>query len=296
MYSQIGCNLNMSGHSMEETILFACNRLKCHCIQVFLTSPRFKSCKNKPDSNPVVITRMLKDNKVKLFVHGKYIYNFCRECIDKWSWQHDSLIKELHLASSYGAPLVIHQGKNLPELKLSRDDAVKVFADNITSVLKGYVSTYKIKNADVILLLENSANQGNELGYELQELHKIRQLIDSKYRHLVGFCLDTCHYFAAGQCSMSNKQTVNQMFDDIIGTIGIENLKLIHLNDSKQQLGSRRDNHQDLCDGYIWKDDNSGLKHLVRLSHKYRIPIVTETPGAGRVEEINMLKSMLVKR
>ena len=112
---------------------------------------------------------------IYLVVHGKYVYNFCRIT---WAWQLKCLAFELEQAGRVNADLVIHQGKNLPELFLTREEAIRNYVRQIESVLMDYPGQNRI-------LLENSCKQGNELGSTVQEQAEIYHLFLPEVRHAV---------------------------------------------------------------------------------------------------------------
>lgn len=275
----LGPTISLNG-SVDTTLDFL-KQNKINCFQVFLTSPSQRSC---------ICNIELKNSKtIKAFVHGKYIYNFCRQSIGAWKWQLDALITELNLSNQMNAPLIIHQGKNLSLLNMTNEQALLTYVENITKALR---------NSQGIILLENSAKQGTEMGYSLTELKKIIELVPKDVEHRVGICWDTCHAFAAGQFSMNTESNVKKMWSEIKKTIGINKLKLIHLNDSKNPFGSCKDRHENLTEGYIWNESDDGLKKLLKLARKRNIPIVTETPCPLLVglQEIRDLKNKIKKR
>lgn len=284
--SHIGCHISIAKFTLKDTYNYVRHELHASAFQTFITTNRSGSVKPCHDMKGIkTFLKKLESRGVKMFIHGKYMYNFCHEK----EWQLIALIEEMKLANKFKADLVIHQGHNVSELKLTREEALVTYAGNITLALK---KTPKLENS---LLLENSARQGTELGYSLGELTHIRDLIPKKYRSRVGFCFDTCHIFVAGEYEMKTPDDVSNMFKDIANTIGIENLKLIHMNDSKVRFDGHSDRHEDLEKGYIWKDNIDSLEMLVKLSCKYGIPMVTETPCGreGKVKEIKLLKNLL---
>ena len=124
---------------------------------------------------------------------------------------------------------------------------------------------------NVKLLLENSAGQKNSIGSKIEEVQLILDLLGtSEY----GICLDTCHLFAAGY-DLSDEKGINNLLDLVEGSIGMKNLKLIHLNDSKGDLGSNLDRHYHIGMGKIGE---SGFKALVNDKRLSALPFIMETP------------------
>jgi len=119
--------------------------------------------------------------------------------------------------------------------------------------------------------LENSSGQKNSIGSKFEEIRVLLdQLNDKKY----AVCLDTCHAFAAGYDLRTAEEVSNvfKKFDDIIG---IRNLKVLHLNDSKGQLNENKDRHEHIGLGSIGKQ---GMKEILKTKYFRQIPIIMETP------------------
>src|SRR5580692_5187775 len=113
------------------------------------------------------IRQLIKDKIVYGVVHGKYIYNFCRkDC----GYQIDQLVNELEMSDQLCCDVIIHQGKNVPDEHLTRLEAINNYVKHISQALE---QTQHLNNK---VILENSAKQGNELGYSLKELAYIYDL------------------------------------------------------------------------------------------------------------------------
>lgn len=206
-------------------------------------------------------------------IHGQCTYNFCRRNVPA---QVASLIKEINEASQIGCDLVIHQGKNVISEKLSKLEAIDNYIQNLTDVLE------QTSNTASMLLLENSAGQGHELGYSLNELTYIYNQFGDSVKDRIGFCLDTCHIFVAGELDIRKKDTVEQFLWQFDVKIGLDKLKCIHLNDSGIPFGGRRDLHGDLLGGYITNrllgGSIDGMKYIVQFAGTKHIPLIFETP------------------
>lgn len=213
---------------------------------------------------------------IYLVVHGKYVYNFCRIT---WAWQLKCLAFELEQAGRVNADLVIHQGKNLPELFLTREEAIRNYVRQIESVLMDYPGQNRI-------LLENSCKQGNELGSTVQELAEIYHLFLPEVRHRIGFCIDTCHIYVSGELDMQPK-SVLQFFNAFESLIGLDKLCLIHLNDSAVKFGGCNDHHANLFQGFM---PQNGLETFIRRCH--HIPMILETPSIQIRTEIQSIKNL----
>jgi len=283
---KIGCHLSNKGSISD--LIFSIIELGGNAIQIFVSNPNARALP-KPIQNHEMIEQMLKNTGVFLVIHGKYIYNFCRTT----SWQKDALVAELETASklSRTVNVVIHQGKNIAELKLSHEEAIQTYANNLKTVI---ARTKKIPNK---ILLENSCQQGTEIGYTLEDLATIFSLLTKEEKKRVGFCLDTCHIYVAGQLQMSSAKEVQTFFQKFDKLIGLEHLNLIHLNDSKTKFHGKNDHHGDLLHGYITSKplggNEEGLKEVVKQAKKYEIPLILETPmeQSDCEEQIKQLQS-----
>lgn len=281
----LGCHLNMANHELSDTLTYM-KLQNMNCLQIMLTSPNNRSCKCKYSMDDLRNYAILfKKEDIKCFVHGKYLYNFCRNT----DWQNKSLEVEIRMANAFNADLVIHQGKNLKELELTNDQAKQVFADNLTTILQ------KTSDCTNKILLENSARQGTEMGYTMIELMLIRRLIPRPYRYRVGFCYDTCHGFASGQYTLQNSDNIKLFRKIVCKTLKFRNLSLIHLNDSKSIFDHHADRHEDIGKGHIWKDKLEILSEFLTLCKNKKICVVTETPCGGddRIREHKLLMNLV---
>lgn len=127
------------------------------------------------------------------------------------------------------------------------------------------------------LLLENCAGEGNKLCRTFEEIRYVFDLLDSDKKPHVKVCVDTAHIWGQGEYNLSDIEEVNRMFKDFDQILGIENFYLLHLNDSKVPLGSKKDEHALLGKGHIWQKDFAPLVHLLNKCKEYQIPMVLET-------------------
>src|SRR4030065_2800559 len=151
----------------------------------------------------------------------------------------DSIVIDLQRAEQLGAPyLIIHIGHRMES---SEEEAIEAVAWAINQAFD------RIRNS-IVLLLENTAGQGTEIGYEFGQIKKIIEGVEERDR--IGICLDTAHSFEAGY-NLSNKDGIERTLENFDQTLGLKRLHLLHLNDSKTPLGSRKDRHWHIGEGYI---------------------------------------------
>lgn len=137
-----------------------------------------------------------------------------------------------------------------------------------------------------MVLLETMAGKGSEIGYNFSQIKRIIDGVELKEK--LGVCLDTCHVFDSGYDIVNDFDQVLEEFDSVIG---IDKLKAIHLNDSKNILGSRKDRHEKIGQGNIGLE---AIKTIINHPLIKDLPIVLETPNEldGYKEEIALLKEM----
>lgn len=134
-------------------------------------------------------------------------------------------------------------------------------------------------------VLECTAGSGNTIGHKFEHLKMIIDHVTDKTR--VGVCLDTCHMFAAGY-DLRTQNGCKKVFAEFDKIVGYNYLKGMHLNDSKEKLGSKKDRHANLGQGHLGLEV---FKYILNDEHFRDIPMVLETPENKYVEEIQQLYS-----
>ena len=221
---------------------------------------------------------------LKSVIHISYSINLAKEW-DEYSWWILQFIKEIESAHKLNALYaVVHLGK---QMELSKEEAY----NNMYTMLL-YVHEETKQYSNIKILLETSTGQGSELCFKLDDFahffKKLSKHPNKEIKNRFGICLDTCHIFAAGY-NIKNKDSVTMFLDTFEEMIGIKNIKLIHLNDSKNDIGSLLDRHESIDKGYI---GIKGLSHIIRFFKKFNVPIILETPNDSYQIEI---KNFLLK-
>ena len=224
--------------------------------------------------------KLMQDNgidKNNVIVHAPYIINLANGDESKFNFSCNFLSEELKRVNTLGMKyLVLHPGSHVGQ-------GVDIGIFNIIKALNKVLSN---DESDVMILLETMAGKGSELGKTFEEL---KQIIDGiKKKDRIGVCLDTCHLNDAGY-DLNNFNEVLDSFDKIIG---INKIKCIHINDSKNSLGSHKDRHENIGKGTIGLDI---LMKVINNSKLKDIPKILETPyidgKAPYKEEIALIKS-----
>jgi deoxyribonuclease-4 len=165
---------------------------------------------------------------------------------------------------------IFHVGKHL---KQSVQEGIEIMYDFISTVI---TELQKI-NSKSIYILETCAAQGSELLSNLEDFGKFYHRFNDTQKENLKICIDTCHVFAAGYSLKSENDAIT--FIEIVQeNIGWNNIAVIHLNDSKKDVGCCVDRHENLCMGCIGQDDENGLKTIVNHCYSLKIPLILETP------------------
>lgn len=230
--------------------------------------------------NELCLYNFFKKYNIIPYIHSSYSNNFASNWNNTSSWIYDA-INEIYYAKKIGAyGIIFHIGK---QLNLSHKNAM----DNIISSIVYIYNKTSLLN--IKLILETSAGQGSELCYNLLDLSvlykKINKMINSFDK--IKICLDTCHIFAAGYDITSKKKIVQflKLFDKLIG---LDNICVVHLNDSKNICGSRIDRHENIGKGHIGKKN---LKIIFKFFKNRKIPCILETDPQFYKNDFNILKN-----
>jgi len=196
----------------------------------------------------------------------------------------------LFRSAKVGVDVIIHQGKNLPELGLTKDAAHQRFADNVRKVLN-VTAEAGLSNC---IILENSARQGTECGYSLADLYDIDQRINKSgikgsVESRVKYCIDLCHIFVAGELDVRRAGDVQDWFQRFDQLIGLPRLAVIHFNDSDTDFDGANDNHGSVGRGYIGRVSTEGFQYVCRLASQRGIPLILETSPEFMKQEITLL-------
>lgn len=250
----------------------------CETIQFFSRNPR--GWKYDPLDRDEVIRfqQAIRSSDISpIFLHLPYLPNIASKKSKFYSRSIDSIAIDLQRAEQLEVPyLIIHIGHRMES---SEDEAIEAVIGAINQVFD------RVKNSTV-LLLENTAGQGTEIGYEFGQLRKIIDGIGEKER--IGICLDVAHAFEAGY-DLSQKEGIERALDCFDQMVGLNQLHLLHLNDSKTPLGSRKDRHWHIGGGYIGLE---GFRCLVNHPSLKHLPGIMETPRKDTVEDLENMKTI----
>jgi len=260
---QVGCHVSASG-SIDKSVDNAVER-DCSAFQIFTRSPRSWHAKDLTKEVIDAFKSKLKASKIDRFAtcaHMPYLPNLATPKDDAFEKSVNTLINEVERCAQLGIPyLVTHLGSHLGT---GEEAGIKKLVEALTKA-------GQTKN-DVMILLENTAGQKNSVGSDFKQLGEIfKQLKPGKK---FGVCLDTCHAFVAGY-DLRTADKVKETFKEFNKHVGIENLKILHLNDARGEIGCNLDRHYHLGLGGIGEE---GITSVVKFANKKKIPIILETP------------------
>ena len=266
---RLGVHVSIAG-GLPEAVARA-KRLSCTTMQIFSRSPRggkaaplaaalcgqFDAQRRAAGIDP-------------LAVHSPYIINLASPDARMWKWAvglyREEYARTAQLKAQY---LVTHVGSHRGQGE----------AGGIVRVAEALAQTLDGLAADVTILLENTAGSGQGLGYQFEQLAAIRSRVAARRR--VGVCLDTAHLFAAGYAIHTN-EGLEAMLSSFDRAVGLEQLKLVHLNDSKVPFDSRVDRHWHIGQGHIGLEAFRRLVNHAKLRH---LPFILETPKSTEADD-----------
>lgn len=210
--------------------------------------------------------QIMKEEKIdysKVIVHAPYIVNLANDADpNKFMFAVNFLKGEVERCEQLGIRyMVLHPGSHVG---LGVDVGIENIAKGLNMVLG---------DTSVIILLETMAGKGTEIGSKLEEIKKIIDLVEDKDH--IGVCLDTCHLSDAGY----DMTCFSQFLDEFDSLIGISKIGCVHINDSKNEVGSHKDRHENIGFGKI------GFETLVNIIYDERlekVPKILETPYVDR--------------
>ncbi len=209
-----------------------------------------------------------------VFAHTCYLINLASDKPHVIEKSLVALEDELNRCSQLNLPgIVMHPGAHMGA---GRDAGIEMVAKNLKKVFK---KTPKVKTR---LLFETTAGTGSNLGADFEDLRDLLTAVDVPER--TGVCLDTCHIFAAGH-DIRDKKTYEATMKNFARIVGFENLRAVHLNDSKHGLGSHKDRHEHIGKGEIGEE---AFRLLINDSRFAKIPMSLETEKKEDLEDDRM--------
>ncbi len=270
----IGCHLSVTngyeamGHQMVE--------LGGNTFAWFTRNPRGGKSKDAEPADVQALSGILSEKKFgKLVAHASYTMNLCSANQETRANGLDMLVKDLEKMEALpGQYYNFHPGSHTGQ---GADVGIEQIAEGLNQALFPEMKT--------TVLLETMAGKGSEVGRNFEELRRIIDLVECKDK--LGVCFDTCHTWDSGYDIVNDLDGVLEQFDKIIG---MDRLKAVHFNDSKNECGSHKDRHEKLGQGFIGMD---AMKRIAMHPVFAELSFILETPNddEGYIKEIATVKS-----
>ena len=269
----IGCHLSSSAGflAMGQTAL----SIGADTFQFFTRNPRGGSAKPFDAADANALVKLLNDNHfAPILAHAPYTLNACAADEGLRQYAVDVMIDDIWRMDHFPRAMYnFHPGSHV---KQGVEVGVDLISRALNQILKPEQKT--------LVLLETMAGKGSEVGRTFEELRAIIDRVELGDK--LGVCLDTCHVFDGGYDIIDDLDGVLEQFDKVIG---LKRLKAIHLNDSKNPMGSHKDRHEVLGAGYIGLD---ALTRVVNQAALKNLPFYLETPNElpGYAKEIALMR------
>ncbi|MEP6962749.1 MAG: deoxyribonuclease IV [Acidobacteriota bacterium] len=282
---RFGLHTSIAG-ALEGSALEAA-RLGANCFQIFSSSPRQWKA-SVPSAPAIQLLQRARDQHdlTPLVIHDNYLINLAAANEDIRAKSIEAFRGELVRAIAIGAEyLVAHPGNYKGQ---TIEQGIFKFLEGVAQAAQG------LAYGKLILLIENTVGAGAQLGGKFEELHVMREFAPKLTDLPIGFCLDTCHLLASG-FDIAQEKGLEEMLTEAERLLGLDNVRVIHANDSKGGLGSHIDRHQNIGEGQIGLEGFRRILNHPKLRNK---PFILETPvdkpGDDR-KNLDMLKALAVR-
>ena len=272
----IGCHLSVTDgyEAMGQTM----SRFGGNTFAWFTRNPRGGKTRTiDPDDVKALRLHMERERFGSLVAHGSYTMNLCSAKPETRANGLDMLKQDLiRMELLPGNLYNFHPGAHTGQ---GAEAGITQIAEALNQTLWPDMKT--------IVLLETMAGKGSEVGGTFEEIREIIDRVECADK--LGVCFDTCHTWDAGYDLVNNLDAVLQHFDDVIG---LDRLKAVHFNDSKNERGSHKDRHEKLGQGFLGMD---AMKQIALHPVFQGLPFVLETPNEdeGYMEEIRTVRNWM---
>ncbi len=270
---KIGCHLSFSKgymHMAKEILSIGGNT-----FQFFTRNPRGGAAKPVDEADAAEFRQFAQANGIPVILaHAPYTLNACSADPGIREFAARTMADDLRRMELVPGNLYnFHPGSHVGQ---GTEAGITLIAEMLNGILTEEMHT--------TVLLETMAGKGSEVGGRFEELREILDRVDRKDR--MGVCMDTCHVNDAGYDIVSDLDGVLTAFDRIVG---LEKLKAVHINDSKNPLGARKDRHEKIGEGTLGTE---AILRVMRHEALRELPFYLETPNEldGYEREIRMLK------
>jgi deoxyribonuclease-4 len=255
--------------------------IEAEAVQIFGSAPQtWRKTKHTPEAYERFRAARAEALLRAAWLHCIYLPNLAAEDDEMWEKSIDCVINALTVADGAGAEgVVLHTGSH--------------FGKGVEAVLprvaRAFERIFTEAPRDTLLALENAAGQGGTIGKSFTELGVILKAVGDPR---LTVCLDTCHSFAAGY-DLAHEEGMERMLAEIDQEVGLDRLAVMHANDSKMELGSTRDRHENIGEGHIGYD---GFRVILGTPQLQHLPMFLEVPGfedkGPDLENVRRLKAL----
>jgi deoxyribonuclease-4 len=266
--------------SLEHAALTAAE-VGANTLQIFSASPRMWLASPPAPSAIQLLRRARERHDLQpLIIHDNYLINL-GSCSEALRLQSTAAFRgEMERALAIGAEyLVAHPGNCKGH---SVEQGIYAVVRSLAEAAQG------LDTANLTVLLENTAGSGAALGSQFEELGAMRQFAAEVTDLKVGFCIDTCHCLASGY-DVSSAAGLKQTLAEMERTLGLDNVRVIHANDSKAPLGSRVDRHQHIGQGYIGE---AGFRRILNHPKLRSKAFILETPVDEPGDDVKNMETL----
>ncbi len=278
----LGAHISISGGVYKAPE--KARELTCDCMQIFSKNQMQWRSKLISDEDAERFRKALKEQEIQeTVIHDSYLINLGSPDRDLLQKSRDAFLDEMSRARKLGVRyLIFHPGAHVGS---GEKEGLTRIAESLDWARKEFDSY------DVELLLEITAGQGSVLGQTFEQLAKIIDGMEDP--KATGICFDTCHAFAAGY-DVKSEEGYEETMAKLEDVIGIDQLKAVHLNDSKGKRGERKDRHEQIGEGHIGLD---GFRNVMNDGRLEGVPMVLETPKGDEMyaSELRTLRSLIRK-
>lgn len=279
--SKIGCHVSIAGGLWNAPKNAA--DFDCETFQIFSRSPHGGSVAEiTPEIQTQFKDEMKKFGFKQFVIHAPYIINFGSATTRTFHGSIAIIRTELERGTMLGADFVMFHPGSLKDHVLDKAAGMKQVQDGLVEVLEGYDGTTK-------LLIEISAGAGEIIGDTFEEIAELMKPL-KKLKGFGGICFDTQHAFGSGY-DLRTQKAVTEVFAKFDKIIGLKYLRMMHVNDSKVELGAHKDRHEHIGEGEIGK---AGFLAILEFLDKKSldIPLILETEHDKVEADIKLLKKL----
>ncbi|RKY30829.1 MAG: endonuclease [Candidatus Omnitrophota bacterium] len=273
--------------SSEGKIYQALDRAKllgCNTMQIFSRNPQRWRDNYLDPKDIEEFNRRQKNSGIKpFFIHIPYLINLASPNPKLYAASIEAYIEDILEAHTLKADYIVtHMGSHR---ETTEEAGIKRLIDALNTIID------KTKKTRVGILLENTAGSGSWLGYKFSHHKEI--IAGIKHKEKIGLCLDTAHAYLAGY-DIATEKGLKILLDEIEELVGIGLIKLIHLNDAKNKLGSHHDRHDNIGQGKIGPQ---GLGRVINHPRLRDLPFILETPkDSPQADIINLATVRKLRR